>query len=85
MIISLFQVKVFICAITIEQWRADAHLHDVLSQSLEEINRSSNSRIFSKSDKPTILLISYLFVIDQPDVVHENRIESWHVVGLCLS
>ena len=85
MAICIFDIIVFVRDGTVQERCADAFKHKVLSETLKEINSSSNSCILSKGDQPLPLLISDFFVVYQPDILLENGIKSWHIVLLSLT
>lgn len=85
MSVTVGNIKVFIGAIAVEEGSADAHLHDVLSETLQEVDGARHTCVLPESDKSVSVLISDLLVVDEANIACENSIECGHVVELSLT
>lgn len=82
--IAFLNVKIFIGAVAVQKWCANAHLQHKLSQSLQKINGSSLSSKLTESYQSIIVVISYLLVVQKANVLLENCIKNSHVLKLGL-
>ena len=77
--VTVLNVKIFVCAVAMQEGCTDSLEQDVLAEALEEVNGSCNSSIFSKSYQPIIVFICNFFIVEQSDILLEDGVESWHV------
>lgn len=82
MLISFRYFKIFIRAVRIKKRSTVSHLHDIFTETFQEINSSCNTCILSKCDKSTVILISDFFVINQSYFLFQHLVQSWHVMRL---
>ena len=67
--VTILDIEVLIGAIAVQQRRANAHLHDILPKSLEEVDSACHSSVLPKGYQSVVLLVCYLFVIDEADIL----------------
>lgn len=83
--VAISHVEVFIGAVAVEKGSADAHLHDVLTETLQKVDCARHTRVLTESDQPVSVLISDLFVVDEANIAFQDCIERSHVVELTLT
>jgi hypothetical protein len=74
-------IEVFVGAVDVEEGSSDAHEHDVLSETLEEVDGACDAGITSEGDESVVVLVDDHFVVDEPDVAFEDGVEGRHVHG----
>lgn len=62
--VTVLNVKIFVCTVTMEEGCTDSLKHDVLTKTLEEVDGSCYPSIFAKSYQPIIVFICDFFIID---------------------
>lgn len=78
--VTIFDIKVFVGAVAVQERCADAHLHYVLPESFEEVDGACHSCVFAKRDQSIFLVIGYFFIVDEADILLEEGIQCRHVM-----
>lgn len=85
MFVGLLDVEVLVGTVGVEERGTETHLHDVLAEAFEEVDGTGHPCISSKGYQSVVVLVSYLFVVNQPNSVLQYFVQSRHVVRLSLS
>lgn len=82
--VAISDIEVLIRAVAVKKRSADSHLHDVLTQPFQEIYGARHSSIFPEGNQSIVITIRDLFIVNQTDVLLEDRVKGGHVLQLRL-
>ena len=70
--VAIGNVEVFVGTVTVKEGSADAHLHDVLPESFEEVDGAGHTRVLPEGDQPVSIFVSDLFVINEANIAFQD-------------